>query len=156
MRLESPTAFNVLFFTVFALFGPSPAGFCEDTAKARMSKVLTNKSAKPNSKEQLKRIERGKALFLANQCLDCHLVAGKGCDEGFVLDDISKRRTTEFVREHLNDPEQHVARNAKAFEGNPNLMPAPNLSKAEINDVVAYLMSLPPQKPQSVQHNKRR
>ena len=113
---------------------------------------------RPTEKHELKRspprvksyrsrlIQRGEQIFQANQCLDCHLVAGKGCAEGVALDGIGQRRTAKFLEEQLADPEAHVARAAKEFKGDPNLMTAPNLSKAEIDAVVAYLRGLPPVK----------
>lgn len=87
-------------------------------------------------------VARGKALFLANGCVDCHRVAGAGASEGVLLDGVGKRRTRKFLQEHLRDPEEHVARNAEAFGGDPNMMTAPNLNQAEIDALVAYLMTL--------------
>lgn len=88
-------------------------------------------------------VARGKALFAANQCLDCHQVAGKGCVDGISLDGIGKIRTDEFLTEQLKDPEAHVARALRNFHGETSLMASPNLSKSEIKAVVAYLRTLP-------------
>ncbi len=122
----------------------------QQTAQIRAStKETQSKVTKRSGNRQLLRIRAGQALFRANQCLDCHRVAAQGHKEGVVLDGIGLRRTRKFLQDHLKDPEEHVARNAKAFGGEPNLMTPPNLNKAEIDDLVAYLMSLPAAKPQS-------
>lgn len=107
------------------------------------SKTLARKSASKARKDQQDRIRRGKEIFLANGCFDCHRVAGKGSDDGVALDGIAQRRAKSFLQEHLKDPEEHVAHNFKEFGGDPNLMTSPNLSKSEIDAVVAYLLSLP-------------
>ena len=88
-------------------------------------------------------VRQGKELFEANQCLDCHRLGGKGCADGVVLDGVGQKRTARFLRAQLQDPEEHVARAAREFKGEPNLMTAPNLSKPEIDAVVAYLKSMP-------------
>lgn len=96
------------------------------------------------SRSQAKaRIARGRKLLGMNGCLDCHRAGGKGFAEGVPLDGLRKRRTRAFVLSHLRDPEGHVERNKKAFHGDPNLMPNPNLSEAEIKLIVDYLLRLP-------------
>src|SRR4029453_11762273 len=103
--------------------------------------------AQPSGKQVAKKsvsrrstlIQQGKELFSENQCLDCHLLGGKGCADGVALDDVGRRRTAKFIEEQLADPERHVARAAREFGGEPNLMTAPNLSKPEIDAIVAYL-----------------
>ena len=88
------------------------------------------------------RVQQGKSLFNANGCLDCHKVAKKGYPDGISLDDIGRRRTREFLRSHLRDPEAHVKDNMSAFHGDPNMMPNPNLSEKEVKLVVDYLLTL--------------
>ncbi len=144
----SPSPITLLACALAVFRGLTPAAHCENIDKTAAAKARTNKSAKPVSNDHLNLIRRGKELFLTNQCLDCHLVSGKGCNDGIALDGIAQRRTKQFLQEHLKDPKEHVARNARAFGGNPNLMTAPNLSKSEIDDIAAYLLSLP-SKPQS-------
>jgi len=91
---------------------------------------------------QRSRTVQGKSLFIANGCLDCHTVGKKGCEEGVQLDDVGKRRTREFLKEHLRDPESHVKKNKDAFHGDPSLMPNPNLSEKEVQLIVDYLVTL--------------
>lgn len=86
--------------------------------------------------------QRGHRIFLANQCLDCHRIKEKGCVEGISLDGVGKLRSSAFLTAQLADPEKHVSEVLKKYEGDPNLMPSPNLSKDEIKAVVAYLKTL--------------
>lgn len=142
-KIHPLSTFNLLAFAIAVFSGLDPAAHCANDCKDSTARAATSKSAKGAWKAQQERIARGKEIFLANQCLDCHLVAGKGSVDGVGLDGIAQKRTKRFLQEHLKDPEEHVAHNAKAFGGDPNLMTAPNLSKSEIDDVVAYLRSLP-------------
>jgi cytochrome c2 len=91
---------------------------------------------------QPSRISQGRSLFNANGCLDCHALNKKGCADGVVLDDVGKRRSKKFLQEHLRNPEEHVKQNKSAFQGDPSVMPNPNLSEKEIQLIVDYLVSL--------------
>ncbi|MBX9670433.1 MAG: cytochrome c [Candidatus Obscuribacterales bacterium] len=111
---------------------------------AFMVYFFSSSTAEAGSRSQIKtRIARGKKLFQMNGCLDCHKVSGKGFAEGVALDNLRRKRKRAFLVAHIRDPEQHVERNRKAFHGDPNLMPNPNLSEKEIKLVVDYLLSLP-------------
>lgn len=109
------------------------------------------RQAKPGSKPGVKshqvgaaaEIERGKVLYKANECAACHKIAGQGCEEGVVLDQIGKKRSFKFICEHLKDPDDHVSKNKEAFGGDPvNLMPALHLTDSEIKLIARYLQSL--------------
>ncbi|MBX9722209.1 MAG: cytochrome c [Candidatus Obscuribacterales bacterium] len=125
------------------LMSITAAGDCKTPA----SKSGQKKAAAPTKAELKAMITKGKDLFAANQCLDCHSLAGKGnTNDGISLDDITNRRTVSFIQKQLKDPEAHVANAPKAFDGDPNMMPAPNLNSTEINAVIEYLKSLSPPK----------
>lgn len=85
---------------------------------------------------------KGKALFLANGCMDCHSINGQGCTEGVSLSSVGLRRDAEFLKEQLVDPDKHVEKNKKAFNSEPNLMSNPNLSPKEVDLIVSYLQTL--------------
>jgi mono/diheme cytochrome c family protein len=91
----------------------------------------------------------GEVLFRANGCFDCHSINGRGSADGVDLTGVGLRRNRIFLEEQLRDPEQHVKNNKEAFNSEPNLMTNPNLSRKEIDLIVAYLQSLkkPIQKP---------
>lgn len=149
MRLRVPLARNRWMLVAFIAFlltpyaGNLPAG--ADKEK--------NVAKKPNASAK-GRISRGKALFKANGCFDCHSVNGAGSTEGISLSSVGLRRNREFIVEQLADPEQHVNANKKAFNGEPNLMTNPNLSKEELNLIVDYLQSLKKPVPKQGQRSK--
>src|SRR6185369_15396951 len=85
----------------------------------------------------LKRERReGQMLFKANGCFDCHSINGQGSTEGVSLSSVGLRRNRKFLEEQLKDPEEHVKKNSKAFNGAPNLMTNPNLTPKEIKVIV--------------------
>lgn len=84
-------------------------------------------------------IKKGKMIFEANQCLDCHKLNGRGCVDGLSLDDIGDRRSKEFLNAQITDPEKHIAQMKSC---DPSLMTTPNLSGDEVDAVVAFLRSL--------------
>lgn len=88
------------------------------------------------------RAVQGLSLFEANGCLDCHAVGKNGYKVGVRLDGIGKRRDRRFLLEHLRNPEEHVKQNSAAFNGDPSMMPNPNLSEKEVQLIVDYLITL--------------
>jgi mono/diheme cytochrome c family protein len=96
--------------------------------------------AKPTKQSaQAALVARGKKLFIANQCLDCHRLAGKGAIEGIGLDGVGDLRTVQFLTAQLEDPEKHVR---ETLHNNSSMMVVPKFSKEEIRAVVAYLKTL--------------
>lgn len=93
-----------------------------------------NRSVKHSSLEKV-----GKGLFQENQCLECHSLSGRGCLEGVPLDGIGDRRTVDFLRAQLKDPERHFL---SLYHEDAASMPSQNLSNPEINALVAYLQTL--------------
>lgn len=111
------------------------------------SKTQSTRVSKQNFRE-------GKALFLANGCLDCHSINGHGSTEGVSLSSVGLRRDRKFLEEQLLDPEKHVAKNRKAFNSEPNLMTNSNLSRAETALIVTYLQTLRKPVPKPGQRSK--
>lgn len=107
--------------------------------------VLLNGSSAANTKHTKlhnQDVSKGKALFRANGCFDCHSVNGQGCTEGVSLSSVGLRRDAIFIKQQLVDPEAHVEKHKKAFNSEPNLMTNPNLSSKEIDLIVSYLRTL--------------
>jgi len=97
---------------------------------------------------------KGKILFRANGCFDCHSVNGQGCTEGVSLSSVGLRRDAQFLKEQLLDPEKHVEKYKKAFNSEPNLMTNPNLSSKETDLIVAYLRTLKKPVPKKGEQSK--
>ncbi len=111
--------------------------------KPAVSKGKTIKNRIPRTlKTSRVSIALGKKLYKQYQCFDCHSLAGKGCENGMKLDSIGSKRTKEFIRDHIVDPEKHFDKHAKAFETDLNLMPPQNLEPNEVESLVEYLHSL--------------
>jgi mono/diheme cytochrome c family protein len=106
-------------------------------AKDSPVKKISKQSAAGRRQREL--ALRGKALFAAYQCLDCHKLAGKGCIDGINLDGEGDLRTTSFLKEQLEDPEKHAA---KIKPQETSLMTPPNMNRDEVQAVVAYLKTL--------------
>ncbi len=109
------------------------------TEHAASKKGVTKPESKPLRSQNLK---IGKSLVESEGCLDCHRIAGGGLKDGISLDGIGAKRSARFIRNQLSDPEAHVEKNKAAFDGDPNLMPKPNLSRKQIAAIVEYLLSL--------------
>lgn len=84
-----------------------------------------------------KQFQLGKQLVKAYQCASCHVIDGKGAEGGIKLDKL--KRSQKFIAEQLMDPEEHVMRNAKAFNFEPNLMPSHQLTLNEARAMALYL-----------------
>ncbi len=97
---------------------------------------------KAGASKTLSNVQKGKSIFLANGCMDCHSVNGQGCTEGVSLSSVGLRRDAEFLKQQLVDPDKHVEKNKKAFNSEPNLMTNPNLSPGEVSLIVDYLQTL--------------
>ncbi len=122
----------------------------DSSCKAQATRTQSKKLSTGRQNKNL--VARGRALFTAYQCLDCHKLAGKGCIDGITLDGVGDLRSVDFLIAQLEDPEEHIAR---VLPGQTSLMTAPNLSKDEVKAVVAYLKTLKNQKPKDkVQKSK--
>ena len=83
----------------------------------------------------------GAMVYKANQCGTCHMVNGEGMKIGPVLNGLSSRRSTEWVQEHIRNPQAHTA---------DSVMPGYKLSPLDMDRLVSYLFSLPRIKPFSM------
>jgi ubiquinol-cytochrome c reductase cytochrome b subunit len=78
----------------------------------------------------------GATVYQANHCSVCHVVNGAGGKIGPALNGLSKRQTRSWVEQHFADPQ-------KLSPGTP--MPPYKLSAGDMNNLTAYLFSLPDQ-----------
>lgn len=91
-------------------------------------------------------IAAGETLVKTVGCLSCHTVGGLGSDFAPALEGVGDKLTPNFLRQWISDP--------KSFDAK-TVMPDLRLSDREVNNVVAYLMSLkgtlptPPQSEES-------
>lgn len=93
---------------------------------------------KSNSAPSAAQRKSGQDLIKAYQCVSCHIIDSKGAKNGISLDKL--RRSRKFVVEHLLDPEEHVAKNAAAFNFDPNIMPSHQLTLGEAQAMADYLL----------------
>ena len=93
------------------------------------------------------RLERGKALFLANGCLGCHKVHGVGGDDGPELTKEGLKSPWELDFTHVRGEKsvaqwqvEHLIEPSRVVPS--SRMPKPMLSTDEIHDLAVYLLSL--------------
>jgi len=117
--------------------------------------LLNESSAKTGQTRRINQdVVKGKILFRANGCFDCHSVNGQGCTEGVSLSSVGLRRDATFLKQQLLDPEKHVEKYKKAFNSEPNLMTNPNLSSKETDLIVSYLRTLKKPVPKKGERSK--
>lgn len=85
--------------------------------------------------------ERGLKVYATGKCSVCHAIAGKGNAKGS-LDGIGAKLKADEIRRWVVTPAE-MASAAKA-ERKPAMKPYPNLSKDDLDNLVAYLLSLKP------------
>lgn len=108
-------------------------GLCSDKKTKSKAKTKAPSSAT---------IKRGKELYRLYQCADCHSINNEGNKQGVSLDKVGEKRSSKFMLEQILDPEKHVEKNARNFNGDPNLMPAQQLEKDEAEAIVLFLKTL--------------
>ena len=84
-------------------------------------------------------IERGVKAYTEQKCSICHSIAGKGNAKG-ALDDVGSKLMPEEIRAWLVNPAE-MTKKTKA-ERKPPMRAYPNLSKEDLDGLVAYLSSL--------------
>ena len=99
---------------------------------ATMNDTSLNESAVNYSKSESV-IKAGEETVKTVGCLTCHTVDGLGSDFGPALDSVGAKVTPNYLRQWISDP--------KAYDPDTS-MPSLRLSNREIDNVVAYLMSL--------------
>ncbi|MCL4486677.1 MAG: cytochrome c [Chloroflexi bacterium] len=85
----------------------------------------------------------GRAVVEKLTCASCHSIGGKGGQIGPPLDGVGGRRSPEFLKDHITNPEEHAKQFPELHENKPNRMPHPNATAEEINQMVAFLLTLP-------------
>lgn len=78
-------------------------------------------------------VDKGKEVFDGKKCGLCHTVDGSGGKKGGDLSDVGDKRDADWLTKYLKDPKSLMPE-AK--------MPAFRGSDEELQDLVAYLMSL--------------
>lgn len=78
-------------------------------------------------------IAAGEEVVKSVGCLACHSVGGLGSDFAPELDNVGSKVTPNFLRQWISDPKSYDPDTA---------MPSLRLTESEVDDAVAYLMSL--------------
>lgn len=78
--------------------------------------------------------EAGKEVYKANRCQMCHQIGGQGGKMGGALDDVGSKRDTGWLHQFIKNP--------KAVDEKAKMKAYPDLSAKELDDLVAYLLSL--------------
>ena len=84
-------------------------------------------------------IERGMKVYTEQKCSICHSIAGKGNAKG-ELDDVGGKLKPDEIRAWLANPVE-MAKKIKA-ERKPPMRAYPNLTKEDVDGLVAYVGSL--------------
>jgi mono/diheme cytochrome c family protein len=92
-----------------------------------------------SSAQDAKVIERGMKVYTDQKCSPCHSIAGKGNQKG-PLDDVGSRLTADEIREWMINPAE-MTKKTKS-ERKPPMKAYPNLSKDDLDALVAYMQSL--------------
>jgi mono/diheme cytochrome c family protein len=83
--------------------------------------------------------EQGKAVYAAQKCGVCHAIAGVGNKRG-TLDAVGTKLSADLIRQWIVTPAEMTAK-TKA-ERKPLMRAYPNLPKADVDALVAYLSAL--------------
>ncbi len=78
---------------------------------------------------------RGALIYQENQCGSCHVINGSGEELGPPLNGVGQRRTAEWLVAHFRNPQKFDRQ---------SIMPAYDFPEDEMNAIVAYMESLPP------------
>ena len=74
----------------------------------------------------------GKQIFVSHSCVACHRLGDEGGGTGPSLDNVSSRRSRDYIVDQIRDPRLH----------NPvSIMPPTNLSSQELETLLKYLES---------------
>lgn len=91
------------------------------------------------SAQDRQQIDRGTKVYADQKCAACHAIAGKGNAKG-ALDDVGSRLKAGEIREWMVNPAE-MTKKAKA-ERKPPMRAYPNVSKDDLDALVAYMLSL--------------
>jgi mono/diheme cytochrome c family protein len=81
-------------------------------------------------------VERGVKVFTDQKCSVCHSIGGKGNTKG-ALDNVASKLTADEIRAWLVNPAE-MTKKTKA-DRKPPMRAYPNLSKEDVDGLVAYL-----------------
>ena len=84
-------------------------------------------------------IEKGIKVYAASKCSTCHSIDGKGNAKG-ALDSIGLKLTADEVREWMTHPAEMTKKTNATRK--PPMRAYPNMSKEDLDALVAYMMSL--------------
>jgi mono/diheme cytochrome c family protein len=96
-------------------------------------------TASATSAQDAKQIDRGMKVYADQKCSVCHSIAGKGNKNG-PLDDVGSRLTADEIREWMVNPAEMTKKTKAARK--PPMKAYPNLSKDDLDALVAYMVSL--------------
>ena len=86
--------------------------------------------------QDTKLVERGAKLFVDQKCTLCHSMAGKGNAKG-ALDEVGSKLSATEIQQWITSPKE-MTEKTKATR-KPAMKSFPNLSKEEVDALVAYL-----------------
>lgn len=141
LRIPSSAAKNI---AQYLLTLPAPKGgfyigsHFNKQGQAQLKEEERELPAAPNTEF----IAAGKKLFYERGCTACHSIGKIGGHFAPALDAISKRRSKDYVRQHISNAELLVQGSADEYQGRGIVMPPSGLSAEEINKVTEFLMSL--------------
>ncbi len=85
------------------------------------------------AQDDAKKVEKGKAVYLAQHCAMCHQIAGKG-NPKTPLDDVGSKLTADEIRKYIVTPQEaNKQSKMKAY---------PSLQGEDLDALVAYLSGL--------------
>ena len=96
-------------------------------------------AAAPAFAQEAATVERGAKVYADQKCAVCHAIAGKGNAKG-PLDSVGLKLSADEIREWIVHPAD-MTKKTKA-ERKPAMRAYPNLSKEDLDAVVAYMQSL--------------
>ena len=84
-------------------------------------------------------VEKGKQLYATKLCSACHSIEGKGNPKG-PLDNVAAKLTADEIRAWIVTPKEMTEKTKSLRK--PNMGVTPGLSKADVDALVAYMMTL--------------
>ena len=109
------------------------------TLTAAFAAALCLASTGVASAQDQEQIDSGMKVYADQKCSVCHAIGGKGNLKG-ALDDVGSRLSAEEIRQWIINPAE-MTRKTKA-ERKPAMRAYPNLSKDDLDALVAYMLSL--------------
>jgi mono/diheme cytochrome c family protein len=138
-RLAEPKAAAI---AKYLLALPAPEGGFYVTPHTVPANIPT--TAQPGFKPQptSSKSRQGAKLFNEQGCAACHSIAGVGGWFGPALDGIGGRRSIEFIRAQVENPQANKDKTRPDPREMPALMPKFNLPAQDVEKITAFLLSL--------------